>query len=276
MNFSYLGADGKCAMREKSRSPETRGALGKVSLDSVGRRGDSVTPETASRGWINDDRKGAAMSITSQRTFSERAATASLRWSSTIVFAAQLSGLWWLGTLLGGVVAGFAPATAACAAVARARLRGTGGDEYVTRDFFGAYRAGFGAANAALLPVAVVAALVASALAFAVQNGLSVLTIGAVVAAIPPAVTLGIAPAMLAHYEIRPARVPLTAWSFALRNPGLCVQLLLAASVITVLALIAPAAGLLFAAGVWVLLSTFLCLHRFAANDRLLGDRPAT
>jgi uncharacterized membrane protein YesL len=200
-----------------------------------------------------------------------RFAAASLRWSNAALFAAQLSGLWWLGTVAGGVIAGFAPAAFAACTVARARLRG--GDEPLVRSYAAAYRAGFGAANAALLPPALVGALVASSLVFGVQNGLVALAVVAGVVAVPLAAALGVIAPMLAHYEIRPGACALTASRFALRNPALCVQLLLAASVIGVIAALMPAAGVIFAPGAWLAVSTFLCLNHFAANDRALEAR---
>lgn len=185
-----------------------------------------------------------------------------------IVWIAKLNLLWLAFTALGGVVLGAAPATVAAHTLARCRLRGQ--DGAVIAAFASVWRSQFVAANALLLPVALIAGLLwvnwtafgtAPGFGAAVVAGLVLVAaglLGAVVALLVP---------LYVHYDLPLRSYPVTASRFLLGNPAAGLLLLVIAVGLAAITTFVPALALFFTIGAWIHLDTALSLSFFAAND---------
>jgi uncharacterized membrane protein YesL len=185
-----------------------------------------------------------------------------------IVWIAKLNLLWLAFTALGGVVLGAAPATVAAHTLARRRLRGQEGA--VVAAFASVWRSQFVAANALLLPVALLAGLLAiNWLIFGAAPGAGAAIVAGLVlvaSALLAAIAALLVP-LYVHYDLPLRSYPVMASRFLLANPAAGLLLLVSAVGIAAVTTFVPALALFFTIGAWIHLDTALCLSFFAAND---------
>ncbi|WP_066516899.1 DUF624 domain-containing protein [Curtobacterium ammoniigenes] len=177
-----------------------------------------------------------------------------------------LNAAWILGTLLGGVVLGVGPATAAAFALARRHQRGDG--IRLIRDFWRAYRSQWRHANAVFGPVAAVGASLAFTWSWVLQIGAPIAGIVVLVpiSALFVAVASVVGP-MQSHYVLPWFRYVPVAVRFVLSMPW-AIGLLGALVVVVALASIAvPALPVFLTIGAWIQLDAVLCMAMFTAND---------
>ena len=183
-----------------------------------------------------------------------------------VTWMAALNLAWFVGTLLGGVVLGAGPATAAAHTLARRRMRGDG--IRFVHDFWREYRTQWGTANLVFAPVVVVVGSLVFSWAYAIDShapwpfiavlvAVSVLVIGAG----------GVLGPMYAHYDLPRRRYLTTALRFALAMPWAIVLLVALAAAVVLVTAIVPALFWFVSVGAWIYLDTALCLTLFAAND---------
>jgi uncharacterized membrane protein YesL len=197
-------------------------------------------------------------------------------WSSRVyeaadeVFrAAELTLLWTVFTLAGGVLAGIGPATLAAYTVAR---RHASGEAFrVWPAFLAAYRREFGRGSVLVLPLTGAAVLLVTNYFFFAAMGpagtVPRLTTLAALAALA-LIAIYLLP-MAVHYDLRTRAYLPKASLFALTRPAPSVLLLfvLAATAFTVAAYPFLAVA---AVGGWIQLNTWLCLRLFAENEARL------
>lgn len=189
-----------------------------------------------------------------------------------VVWAIELTALWAVFTLAGGVVAGVGPATVAAYTVARRRASGEVFAGWSA--FTAAFRRGFGRGSALVLPLAVVAVLL-------VTNYFSFASLGsagtpgrlATLAALAAlAVIASYLLPMLVHFDLRFRDCLPKASLFALTRPAPSVLLLF---VLVAIGYTVAAYPFLVVAAVggWIQLNTWLCLRFFAENEARLRAR---
>ncbi|GAB3794375.1 hypothetical protein GCM10028798_00870 [Humibacter antri] len=190
-----------------------------------------------------------------------------------VTWMAALNLAWFIGTMLGGVVLGAGPATAAAYTLTRRRMRGDG--IRFVRDFWGVYRAQWRTANLVLAPVVVVVASLAFSWTYAVDSHAPWPFVAVLVAVTVPVITAGgVLGPMYAHYDLPRRRYLLTALRFAIAMPWAIVLFVGLAALVALVTAIVPALFWFVSVGAWIYFDTALCLTLFVANDaRLEQDR---
>lgn len=182
---------------------------------------------------------------------------------SEIFWAARLNLMWMVFTLLGGVVLGLGPATMAAYVVARRHARG---ESIQWRDYASAYRREFVRGSLLVLPVAVVATVLAGNLLY-LSGGLRFATYAALVVLAAAGAYLG---PLYAHYEL-PLRDYLPKASLvALTRPASTALLLFALSAVAFVVVSAPVLAPILGVGAWISLNTWLCQRFFEENEARL------
>lgn len=188
---------------------------------------------------------------------------------------AALNLAWFAGTLLGGVVLGAGPATAAAHTLARRRMRGDG--IRFVRDFWAEYRGQWRTANLVFAPVVVVVASLLFSWAYALDSHAPwPFVVVLVVATVLVVGAGGVLGPMYAHYDLPWRRYVPTALRFAVAMPWTLVLLAALAGVIVLATAIVPALFWFVSIGAWIYLDTALCLALFAANDARLEQAEAS
>jgi uncharacterized membrane protein YesL len=191
-----------------------------------------------------------------------------------VTWAARLNLLWALFTLLGGVVLGIGPATAAAYALARRHARGESFPAFPA--FAAAYRRQFARGTALLFPVLGVSVfLVSNYFYFASLGPAATAPRLATLVALTAVVLIGayLLP-MAAHYDLPVFAYLPKASRFALARPVPSVLLLFVLTVIVYATVTYPFLVLVVSVGGWIQLDTWLCLRFFAENEaRLRAER---
>lgn len=197
---------------------------------------------------------------------------ASAHWSmrvhaacSVVAWWAALNALWIVFTLLGGVVLGIGPATAAACVVSRARIRG---ERAGAREFAAAWRREWLGGNAVVGPViGVVAVLWLNLMYFTALGPRGDSARVATLVALVVAVAAGayVAP-LYAHHDLPWRLYAPRALRFALARPAQTVILLLVAAAVAAVTAAFPILLVTVAAGAWLHTSTWLCLKFFDEN----------
>jgi uncharacterized membrane protein YesL len=187
----------------------------------------------------------------------------------TVTWMAALNLAWFAGTLLGGVVLGAGPSTAAAYTLTRRRMRGEG--IRFVRDFWAEYRGQWRSGNLVFAPVVVVAGSLAFSWSYAVDSHAAWPFIALLVVVTTVVIgAAGVLAPMYAHYDLPWQRYVVTALRFSLAMPWAMVLLIaLAAAVVLVTAMV-PALFWFVSVGAWIYLDTALCFTLFAANDSRL------
>ncbi|WP_226899350.1 YesL family protein [Nonomuraea phyllanthi] len=188
---------------------------------------------------------------------------------SEIFWAARLNLMWIVFTVLGGVVLGWGPATVAAYAMARRHARG---ESIHWLDFWTVYRREFVRASLLVLPVALVATVLAGNYLYLSALGpepgaLRIATYAALLVLAAVGVYIG---PLYAHYEL-----PLWAYLpkaslLALTRPASTVLLLFALSAIAYVTATVPLLAPIISVGAWIYLNTWLCLRFFEENEARL------
>lgn len=186
-----------------------------------------------------------------------------------------VNALWYLFTVLGGVILGAAPATIAATELTRRKLRGEAFPAF--RTFAACWRREFWRANAVLAPVGVIAGILGlNALGFSHSGELGQLPGVLTLAALVVVLALGAVVAPLyAHYDLPLRAYLLTASRWMLRNLAHVLLLLLAATAVVTASLILPGLIPFVSLGAWLCISTALCVAFFTANDRRVEELAA-
>jgi uncharacterized membrane protein YesL len=192
-----------------------------------------------------------------------------------VTWIITVNALWYGFSLLGGVVLGVAPASAAAAELTRRRLRGEAFP--ALRSFARAWRREFVAANVALGPAFVITGMLGFGILSVAQAGalgtpIAVVMIGA--SCLAAAITT-VAVSMFAHYDLPRTAYLVTASRFTLGNLPHISLLVLAAVVVVTASLLLPGLTPFVSLGAWITASTTLCVAFFAANDRRLAEAAA-
>lgn len=192
---------------------------------------------------------------------------------SVIAWCCALNALWLAFTLLGGVVLGIGPATAAACILVRNRMRG---DETIhRRDFARLWRRELWRGSAVILPAVVVPVLLLSNYALfsalGPQAGAARLaTLAALVLAVGAGAHVG---PMYAHYDLPLRSYPVKAMRFALARPASTVLLLLVFAALAFPSAAVPVLPAIVSIGAWLHVSTWLCVRFFEENEaRLAGQ----
>lgn len=218
-------------------------------------------------------RTGAAVRPSAARSggLGRSIADTSLAWSEGLVWIAKVNLGWLIGTLVGGILLGVAPATVAAYASCRARLRGDDGP-FVPM-FSRKYRAEFWRANALLVPTFAVGLLVAAGMRVIIATA----GVPAWLVVVPLAAVLSAALAFLVplyvHYDLALHRYPVVASRFVLANSGPALLMLLTLAGIGIATALLPGLLPFFAIGAWIQASTALSLSFFASNDERVAAR---
>lgn len=188
-----------------------------------------------------------------------------------VTWMALLNVAWLLTTVLGGVVLGAGPATAAAYTLSRRRLRGDGIRFF--HDFWEAYRLQWRTANLVFVPVVVVGISLVFTCTYVTDAHAPwpVQVIVAVATAIVVGVC-GILGPMYAHYELPWHRTIVTASRFALVTPWAVIVVVALAAALAAATLIVPALFWFLTIGAWIHLDMALGLALFAVNDRRLEE----
>jgi uncharacterized membrane protein YesL len=191
---------------------------------------------------------------------------------STVTWMAGLNLAWFAGTVLGGVVLGAGPSTAAAYTLARRRMRGEG--IRFVRDFCAEYRGQWRTANLVFAPVLLVVASLAFSWSYAVESHAAWPFIALLVVATAVVVgAVGVLAPMYAHYDLPRRRYVVTALRFSLAMPWATVLLVALAAAVALVTAIVPALFWFVSVGAWIHLDTALCLALFAANDSRLEQQ---
>jgi uncharacterized membrane protein YesL len=192
---------------------------------------------------------------------------------SEVVWAVRLNVLWIAFTLLGGVVLGVGPATVAAYTLARRHSRGE--TFQALPAFWEVYRREFVRASLLVLPLAVVAVVLAGNYLYftalgPAMAGWRVATLVALVALASVGSYLG---PLYVHYELPlPAYLP-KASLLAITRPASSVLLLFVLAAIVFATVAAPILALLLSVGAWICLNTWLCLRFFEENEARLHSK---
>ncbi|NNC12762.1 DUF624 domain-containing protein [Planctomonas sp. JC2975] len=185
-----------------------------------------------------------------------------------VTWIAKVNLAWIVLTLMGGIVLGFAPAAFAAVAMCRERLRS--GHDPRLGEFFATWRRDFWRANAVLLPVAVVDALIVTAFTLALQASVLLAIVVGIVVLVAVLATV-LLPVLYANYAISLTRYVPTATRFVLSNPVSMLLLALTCAAVVVASVLVPALVVFVSIGAWVQFSTALCLSFFHYNDERLA-----
>lgn len=186
----------------------------------------------------------------------------------TLLWIACLNLLWILFTLLGLVVLGAGPATAAAQILVRRRARGEAAP--LLKSFTREYFANFVRANALALPVMAVA--VALVMNWNYSSGAGdwisrLIAASTVVAAIFLAAILCYLFPMYARYELPLGRYLMACSRFAVRHLAGTVILLFVTAAAVYASRALPGLIPFFSIGAWLYVTGWLCDRFFAAND---------
>lgn len=183
-----------------------------------------------------------------------------------VFWAAELTLLWTLFTLAGGVLLGAGPATVAACSLARRHAAGESFRAWPA--FAGTFRRELGRGNLLVLPLAgAVVLLVTDYFYFAALGPSATVPRLATLAALAAVAMIAchLLP-MAVHYDLRTSAYLPKASLFALTRPAASVLLLFlltacgyAVTSYPVLVVVAP--------GGWIQLNTWLCLRLFAENE---------
>ncbi len=184
--------------------------------------------------------------------------------------------LWLASTLLGGVVFGVGPATAAAHVLVRRRIRGDGAK--LVRSFVREYFGHFAKGNALGVPVLLVLAVLAlnwNYFSAAPDLGSQFAAIGILLAAL---IAVGAAChlfPMYARYELPLPKYLVMSPRFALRHlAGTAVLLFVTAAAIFACGVV-PGLIPFFGIGAWLYLTGWLCDRFFTANDEEMAGKLA-
>jgi uncharacterized membrane protein YesL len=190
-----------------------------------------------------------------------------------VFWAVELTLLWTVFTLAGGVVLGVGPATVAGYTLARRRASGESFGAWSS--FAVAWRREFGRGSALVLPLAGAALLLVTNYFYYATLGTAAtaLRLITLVALVVLALIAAYGLPMAVHYEL-PTRAYLPkALLFALTRPASSVLLLFLLAAFAYAVSTYPFV-LVAAVGGWIQLSTWLCLRFFAENEaRLRAER---
>ncbi len=195
--------------------------------------------------------------------------------AEVLVWVAQLTAVWVVLTLAGGVVLGMAPATVAAVHLVRARDRG----DVVRplRDGLGHWRRELRGAQPAVLPALLLLVVLWSHYALLSATGpqLGALRLATLAGVALVAVATAYLPSLYVHYSLPWYRYPVVAVRLTLGRPASSVLLLLVT--VTAGAAVAAAPGLaLVAVGGWLQTTAWLCLRFLADNERRLAAADPT
>jgi uncharacterized membrane protein YesL len=191
-----------------------------------------------------------------------------------VVWAAKLNLLWTLGTLVGGVLLGVGPATAAAYTLARRHVLGESFSAFPA--FVAAYRREFVRGTALFLPVIGVSVfLVSNYFYFASLGPAAALPrLATVVALVLMVLVTAYLLPMAVHYDLRAYACLPKASLFAITRPAASVLLLFVFTAVVFASVTYPFLLLVIAVGGWIQLDTWLCLRFFAENEaRLRAER---
>ena len=189
-----------------------------------------------------------------------------------IAWCAWLNALWLVFTLLGGVLLGIGPATAAASVVVRRRMRG---ESIHLGDFAAVWRRELLRGSVVMLPViAAILLLYTNYLYFSAlgprAGAARLVTLAALVLAIGAGSY--VAP-MYAHYNLRLYQYFPKAMRFALGRPLSTVLLLFVFAAFAFASAVMPILLAVISFGAWWQASTWLCVRFFQENeDRLAGS----
>ncbi|MGN8027436.1 DUF624 domain-containing protein [Microbacterium sp. 22242] len=192
-----------------------------------------------------------------------------------VLFTALINLFWLIFTVAGLVVLGAAPATVAAVTVTRRRLRGD--VVHVWREFPAVWTAEFVRGNLVLGPPMAVAGLLAASTAAFSRMGAAG-SLGTVVCAIGGGFAFllsGVLAPLYAHYELPLWRYLVTASRWLLGNLVHALLLVVAAAVVAIATFLLPGLLPFFTVGVWLVVSTALCIGFFHLNERRLDERRA-
>lgn len=197
-------------------------------------------------------------------TFSAR----SYSFFDTLFWIACLNLLWIASTLLGLVILGVGPATAAAQILVRRRVRGDAAP--LPRAFVAEYMRNFVPANVLALPALVVAA--ALALNWNYFGGVAdllsqLIAAGTVVGAIFLAAVVCYLFPMYARYDLPPGRHLMMSSRFAVRHLAGTVILLFVSAATIYASRTLPGLIPFFSIGAWLFVTGWLCDRFFTAND---------
>jgi uncharacterized membrane protein YesL len=190
-----------------------------------------------------------------------------------VFWAAELTLLWTVFTLAGGVVLGVGPATVAAYTLARRRAVGESFGAWAA--FATVWRREFGRGSLLILPlVGATVLLITNYFYFATLGSaatvLRLLTIAALV--VLTMIAVYVLP-MWVHYDLPTRAYVPKALLFALTRPAASVLLLFVFTAVAYASVTYPFV-LVVAVGGWIQLDTWLCLRFFAENEaRLRAER---
>lgn len=194
----------------------------------------------------------------------------------TLVWIACLNVLWLAFTVLGGVVFGIGPSTAAAQVLVRSRVRGSSAP--LMRGFVREYFRNFAKGNALGLPVlAVSAALAVNWGYFSAGRdlGSQFAAVGVLLAILLAAAAVCHLFPMFARYELPLAQYFVMSSRFALRHlAGSAILLFVTAAAVFVCSSV-PGLVPFFGVGAWLYATGWLCDRFFTANDDAMAAATA-
>ncbi|MGF6833536.1 putative membrane protein YesL [Paenarthrobacter sp. TE4293] len=191
----------------------------------------------------------------------------------TLVWIACLNVLWVLFTILGGVVLGIGPSTAAAHVLVRDKVRGNATP--LVRRFAKEYVKNFAKGNALGWPLIVVgAALVLNWGYFSAgwDFGSQIASAGILLAALIAAGTACYLFPMFARYELSIPQYFLMSSRFAMRHLAGTVILLFVTAAALFVCRSVPGLIPFFGVGAWLYVTGWLCDRFFAANDEAMSE----
>lgn len=195
----------------------------------------------------------------------------------TLVWIACLNVLWIVFTVLGGVVLGFGPSTAAAQVLVRDKVRG--GAAPLVRRFAKEYARNFGKGNALGLPLAAVGVALTLNWGYFSAGwdlGSQIVSAGVLMVALFGAgVTCYLFP-MFARYSLSVPQYFLMSSRFAMRHLAGTVILLFVTATALFVCRSVPGLVPFFGIGAWLYVTGWLCDRFFTANDEAMeADRAA-
>lgn len=188
-----------------------------------------------------------------------------------MVLALELQGLLLLGFLAGGGLFGLFPALVAAATVSRDDARDV--SHPVWARFWSMWRAQFVSANAAGLPLGILATVAAVNLLYAAPQSIGLGIVSAVGAVLVLASLSWFGP-LYAHYQLPRWRYPLVALRLVVQRPLPTMLMLLVAMAIAYLGSLSTAVWVFVGVGAWLHACTYLAVRTFDENEERLTDGP--
>ncbi|QKJ20584.1 YesL family protein [Microbacterium hominis] len=185
-----------------------------------------------------------------------------------ISWVLTVNALWYLFTILGGVVLGAAPASAVASELTRRRLRGEAFP--VLHEFSRSWRRHFRDANVALLPgfgasALLLVGVLGMAQAGSLGSAFGVIAVGAL--SVATAVTT-VAVTMYAHYDLPRGAYLFTAMRWTVRNLPHIAMLALVGVAIVGAGFVLPGIIPFLSLGAWITASTAMCIAFYVSNDK--------